>query len=360
MVSLFKVVSCSSFLFVLACGDAPADSPDAGCTIQQDVCNRESDCGPSGCTDTASELIEDDAADSDIPNDMSGYLDALDGDVDAASGDEIPDNASAELPEGPVLSLSPSTTLDFGIVAVGITSERIVVVTNDGTEDLEITFEFPIEGDAANEFFCLTEFPLTIGSGESSDVHIFFINKGVQSGEITLTMKVHSNQPRHEESSLTLHADRGQTKTACIPSLTPAKIDFDNVSSGSPSTVTVGISNAGSGYCTFKFLLISDCEITGDSYDCPSPLDTDDSSTFTLATDVSTIQKLIPPDQTLNLDITFSPPVEDVQTNFAGLMLVRVADDTALGYTISYDLPVEDPVKGYEPNLIGSVADSGE
>lgn len=339
VVSLFRVATCAFFSFVVACDDSPADSVDARCTIQEDGCSHESDCGTSSCFDAVPDFIIDSSAGSDIQDELSLHQD-------------VP---AAELDEGPVLNLKPSTTLDFGMVAVGTTYERIVHVTNDGKEDLKVTFEFPVEGDLYEEFSCKTEFPITIASLESSKVPVFFTNKGVQSGEITLTMQINSNQTAGETSSLILHADHGQ-KAPCIPSLTPAQIDFGTVSTGSTNTATVGISNSGSGYCTFRSLRILDCETAGDSYNCPSPLDADDSSSFALATDVSKIQANISPDQTLNLDITFSPPIQDARTSFVGLMLIRVADET---YNVLHQLPVEDSVEGYQPNLIGSVGDSG-
>ncbi|GEM_PF-2395863 len=291
-------------------------------------------------------------ADVDVSDSMSGHSDVAAVDIDAVAGDA---DAVAwdDVPGSPVMTIDPQSFLDFGLTAVGTTSTRKVVVANVGSRDLVVHFGFPIEGDSHEEFLCETQFPLTIKGGESSEVPIVFTNKGVTWGVVTFHLLISTNIPGAEQWSLELRADHGQDRP-CVPSLTPSLVDFGVVVPGATNTLTIGISNKGSGYCMFQRLSISDCETAGDSFNCPEPSNSESSELFLLASEGLTGSTPIGPDGVLNLDIAFSPPADAVQSEFAGLLSVIVADQT--NPATEYRLPLEEPTGGYVPNLIGSLA----
>lgn len=137
----------------------------------------------------------------------------------------------------PGFSLNPSS-LNFGPVAVGSSSAaQTVTVSNTGTLDLTIT---NITSDNAQFTFTSAALPITVPAGGNTTVDVTFspTSLGNQSGNIIFT----HNAPG-SPTSLPVQgvgADAGPTFA-----VSPASVNFGNVSVGNTVTANVTVTNNG-------------------------------------------------------------------------------------------------------------------
>lgn len=140
-------------------------------------------------------------------------------------------------PPGPELTLSPAS-LNFGPVAVGVSSPaQTVTVSNTGSGDLTIT---NITSDNAQFTFTSATLPITLAAGNSTTVDVVFTpsSLGNQSGNIIFT-----HNAAGSPTSLPVQgvgADAGPTFA-----VSPASINFGNVSVGNTVIANVTVSNNG-------------------------------------------------------------------------------------------------------------------
>lgn len=140
-------------------------------------------------------------------------------------------------PPGPQLTLSP-TSLNFGPVAVGTSSAaQTVTVSNTGTGNLTIS---NISSDNAQFTFTSAALPISLAPGGSTTVNVVFspTSLGNQSGNIIFT----HNAPGSPTSLPVqgIGADAGPTF-----SVSPASVNFGNVSVGNTVSANVTVSNNG-------------------------------------------------------------------------------------------------------------------
>ncbi|WP_337873178.1 choice-of-anchor D domain-containing protein [Ignavibacterium sp.] len=140
-------------------------------------------------------------------------------------------------PPGPQLTLSPPS-LNFGPVAVGSSSAaQTVTVSNTGTANLTIS---NISSDNAQFTFTSAALPIVLSAGGSTTVNVVFspTSLGNQSGNIIFT-----HDAPGSPTSLPVQgigADAGPTF-----SVSPASVNFGNVSVGNTVTQNVTVSNNG-------------------------------------------------------------------------------------------------------------------
>ncbi|WP_337865327.1 choice-of-anchor D domain-containing protein [Ignavibacterium sp.] len=140
-------------------------------------------------------------------------------------------------PPGPQLTLSPPS-LNFGPVAVGSSSAaQTVTVSNTGTANLTIS---SISSDNAQFTFTSAALPIVLSAGGSTTVNVVFspTSLGNQSGNIIFT-----HDAPGSPTSLPVQgigADAGPTF-----SVSPASVNFGNVSVGNTVTQNVTVSNNG-------------------------------------------------------------------------------------------------------------------
>lgn len=140
-------------------------------------------------------------------------------------------------PPGPQLTLTPPS-LNFGPIAVGSSSAaQTVTVSNTGTGNLTIS---NITSDNSQFTFTSAALPITLPAGGSTNVDVVFspTSLGPQSGNIIFT-----HDAPGSPTSLPVQgvgADAGPTFA-----VSPASVNFGNVSVGNTVNATVTVSNNG-------------------------------------------------------------------------------------------------------------------
>lgn len=96
----------------------------------------------------------------------------------------------------------------FGLVDLGSTQSKTLVIENKGAENELILSEAELSGDDAEAFTIDTEFPLTIAAGESAMVMISFNAPAEGPGPLKATLQITSNDsaPRAQERQINLSA----------------------------------------------------------------------------------------------------------------------------------------------------------
>ena len=161
----------------------------------------------------------------------------------SVTGNGVRPAESGQLTVHPVL-------LDFGDVTAGTSQGQAVTLTNSGNGSLTvgeisvIGTEFSVTGMAI---------PLTLGVGESATLSVAFEPPlvGSVTGSISLTSDA-ANSP-----TLISLAGNGVSSNGLL-SLTPASLDFGDVTVGSSATRSVTLTSSGS-----TVVLVSTSEVTG-------------------------------------------------------------------------------------------------
>ncbi len=162
------------------------------------------------------------------------------------SGDRSRPDAMVELAGAafdrlvPNIEASP-TLLDFGGVAVGQGANLALAIRNTGQAPLNVT----AIAFSNNQFSAVSPAaPFTVTAGSRQDLTVRFrpTAAGVQSGRLTVT----SNDPARMNVEI---AVRGSGLAAAGPSIdvTPASLDFGNVTVGQSAERTLTIRNSGAG-----------------------------------------------------------------------------------------------------------------
>jgi Abnormal spindle-like microcephaly-assoc'd, ASPM-SPD-2-Hydin/Protein of unknown function (DUF1573) len=138
----------------------------------------------------------------------------------------------------PQISLS-SSSVQFGTVGVGSTSNLSLTISNSGNADLTVSVisltgaEFSVSGIAT---------PKTITAGASAPVGLTF--QPTVGGAAAATLSITSNDPANPTMSVAL-AGTGSTATFGQLQANPASLSFGSVSSGGNATQQVILSNTG-------------------------------------------------------------------------------------------------------------------
>lgn len=146
----------------------------------------------------------------------------------------------------PDIALSPSPVLAFGTVSTGTTSTLPVTISNVGSAPLEVSGA-TFGAGSSQSFSISTSFPLTIAAGGSFDLPVTF-TPGTAGGHGG-SLHIASNDPDEATKVLGL---TGTGDGSAIPDIAaaPASVAFGQVVRFTCSTVSVAISNPGSGTLT--------------------------------------------------------------------------------------------------------------
>ncbi|HET7106132.1 MAG TPA: choice-of-anchor D domain-containing protein [Candidatus Acidoferrum sp.] len=139
----------------------------------------------------------------------------------------------------PQISLG-STSIQFGTVGVGSTSNLSLVISNTGSSDLAISL-ISVTGTGFGVSGIAT--PKTVTAGQSISANVSFqpTGAGGVSGSLTIT----SNDPANPTTTVTL-AGTGSTTAPGQLQANPTSVSFGNVSTGGSSTKAIILSNTGS------------------------------------------------------------------------------------------------------------------
>ncbi len=175
------------------------------------------------------------------------------------------------------LSLS-SSALNFGNVLVNGSATQAVTVKNSGQSDVQIT-QIGVTGGAFSASGMVA--PVTISAGQSVALQATFAPKtaGAATGAITIT-----SNAVNPTSTVTLNGSA--VAASYTMSLSPASLNFGNVTAGSSSTQNVVLSNTGNSSVTVMKAAASGAGISVSGLAAP----------VTLA-----------PTQTVALSVTFAP-----------------------------------------------------
>lgn len=146
-------------------------------------------------------------------------------------------SATAVAP-APQISLS-STSVQFGTVGIGATSNLSLMISNTGNADLTISLisltgaEFAVSGIAT---------PKSVVAGQSAQVALSFQPK--VDGAAAATLSITSNDPVNPTMSVTL-GGTGSTASFAQLEANPTSLSFGSVSTGGNSTKQITLTNTG-------------------------------------------------------------------------------------------------------------------
>ncbi len=146
-------------------------------------------------------------------------------------------SATAVAP-APQISLS-STSIQFGTVGVGSTSNLSVTISNTGNADLTISV-ISLTGTGFGVSGITT--PKTVAAGQSAQVALSFTPK--VSGAAAATLSITSNDSVNPTMTVAL-AGTGSTATFGQLQANPTSVSFDSVSTGAISTKQITLTNTG-------------------------------------------------------------------------------------------------------------------
>jgi len=139
----------------------------------------------------------------------------------------------------PQISLS-STSIQFGTVGVGSTSNLNLTISNPGSADLTISM-ISVAGTGFGVSGITT--PKTVTAGQSISAGVTFQPTG--GGGVSGTLTITSNDPANPTTTVAL-AGTGSTTAPGQLQANPTAVSFGNVSTGSSSTKAIILSNTGS------------------------------------------------------------------------------------------------------------------
>ena len=151
---------------------------------------------------------------------------------------EVVSLSATAVAAAPQISLS-STSIQFGTVGIGSTSNMNLTISNAGSADLTVSVvsltgaEFSVSGITT---------PKTITAGQSAPVALSFQPK--VGGAAAATLSITSNDPANPTATVAL-TGTGSTATFGHLQANPASVSFGSVSTGSNSTKPIILSNTG-------------------------------------------------------------------------------------------------------------------
>lgn len=267
--------------------------------------------------------------------------------------------------DAPYIEIVPSNVVDFGYVAMGITSERELTILNKGHSSLivkaikyvePISDEFSIKID--NSFLPVSEKPDegSIPPDGKAIIVLTFTNKKAPSGEETGKIRIESNSPDKEVVEVKVVAKRAGAPT-CNPEITPQSLNFGVVNQGEEKTMSMFFHNKGTGYCS-----LLNCKI----YNCFSFVPfvkvcsgSSISKNFQLLSYPPTYKDGISPGSIHKMDVKFAPEAKkgmELSKYTFGSLVCEIYDSYS-NKNILVPAKIEDPFmgSGYQVNLYGEI-----
>jgi len=248
--------------------------------------------------------------------------------------------------EAPALVVTPPDSVDFSFVAQGLQNKRTVTVSNQGSAPLTVA-SISLEDNATGEYVIIPDeswgplsaspTPGILEAGALETVQILFTNESANANDdVYATLRVLSDDGAQPDWPVSLVAHRADSPS-CEIQLTPAQSDFGIVPRGFTKTVSVNLTNVGSGPCSFDSAFVNDCGgwfgFFGTS--CPDPATTiqsnGDSQNYEIVTHPPAFLNGLKPGEVHELKIMFTPPdnaplMGDELMDYAGFVGVRVID----------------------------------
>lgn len=183
------------------------------------------------------------------------------------SGSNVPDQSS---PQG-TLSANP-LSIGFGSVPVGSTATQSAALTNTGSSSVTVS-----QATVSSNNFNLggMSFPMTVAAGATVPVQIQFTPQ--QSGNLGATLQVTSNA-----TDGTVSVALSGTGTAGSLSVSPASLNFGDVSVGGNATETVTLINSGNTSLSITAANISGAAFSISGLSLPLTLAANQSSSFSV------------------------------------------------------------------------------
>ncbi|MGB0589061.1 MAG: choice-of-anchor D domain-containing protein [Myxococcota bacterium] len=248
--------------------------------------------------------------------------------------------------EAPLLVVTPPDSVDFSFVAQGLANKRTVTLSNQGSAPLTVesvtiinnpTGEFEIITDESWAPLGANPGPAVLEPGELRSVQMRFSNDmQTAADDVFATLQIVSDDGSTPEWTVDLVAHRTDSPT-CEIQLSPAESDFGIVPRGFTKTVTVNMTNIGSGPCSFDSAFVNDCEgwlgFFGTS--CPDPSTTiqsnGDSVNYQIVTHPPAFLDGLKPGEVHEIKVMFTPPdtaplLGDELFDYGGFLGVRVID----------------------------------
>ncbi len=271
--------------------------------------------------------------------------------------------------DAPILVVVPDK-VDMGFGAQMTPVQRQVTLRNDGHGLLSIGGLSIVDASDTthgDEFQIAhgTDTGTVIGAfdiaGNAFDaISITFTNKGPDTGCVTATLRILSNYAGHETTDVPISACRSGAPV-CNVAIVPVNVNFGTIALGWPKTMPVNIVNIGTGFCSFRQAMITDCptSIMGGAT-CSGPLIGTKSKIFDLKDVPPFTQNGLAPGSTTTMTITYNPPASapifSLLNQDRGLLSLKVHDDIlqkdiVLPKGVTSGTP---PTTTWAPNVLGA------
>ena len=184
--------------------------------------------------------------------------------------------AATAVAPAPQISVS-SSTVQFGTVGDGSSSNLSLTISNTGNADLTISMvsvvgaEFSVSGIAT---------PKTIPAGQSAQVGLTF--QPTVAGAATANLSITSNDPVNPALIVTL-AGTGSTATFGQLQANPASVSFGTVSTGTNATQQVILNNTGTAAVQISSIAASGAGFSANGITAPFTLNAGTTATLNVA-----------------------------------------------------------------------------
>jgi hypothetical protein len=248
--------------------------------------------------------------------------------------------------EAPLLVVTPPDSVDFSFVAQGFANTRTVTLSNQGSAPLQVasvslesnpTGEYQIIPDESWGPLASTPSAATLEPGGLRSVQMRFSNDTqTADDDVFAKLRIISDDGNKPDWQVNLVAHRTDSPT-CEIQLTPSESDFGIVPRGFTKTVTVNVTNIGSGPCSFDSAFVNDCEgwLGFFGTNCPDPGTTiqtnGDSTNYQIVTHPPAFLDGLKPGEVHEIKVMFTPPdnaplMGDEFFDYGGFLGVRVID----------------------------------
>lgn len=163
-----------------------------------------------------------------------------------------------DAPGEPRLTLIPDS-VDFGFAAQGFAVQRAILARNDGTRPLVLS-TVTLPEDSGGEFTVDASDALVapIAPGRSAEIVLAATNNGGNTGTMTGSLRIESNDPANPVVAVALTAQRSGPPT-CKLTLVPASLGFGTVAAGSTVERPLNVVNTGTGGIVLEGMNVYAC-----------------------------------------------------------------------------------------------------
>ncbi len=273
-----------------------------------------------------------------------------------------------------ILVVNPSDVVEFGFAAKGVKTKQTVQVTNLGSAPVDIS-KLSIDSDPNGEFSIVSgnfkptlQPPAseTLAPSGSDAFEVQFAPNGPTGADVHAKLHILSNDGKSPDYVLDLHGKRADG-AECAISMSPPVVNYGLLPYGTSKTLSVTLTNIGSGYCQFADVHALDCFGDFSLLGTPNPsVCKAQTSPYFHTFAPSTKLFNLAPGQSGQMQVIFDAPDSlgsfgggkaNKLTDIDGLLVFTFTDAATGGskYFPSLNITDQNAVKAAAPNLVAKV-----